>query len=97
MERREAAAPAAHITEDALDKKWFLLYPPPRHKSPRILVHTGSNPLRRWPAPQVIERTLWPKLALIEDVDFRINTTGAKSDIVLPAASYHQKNGIKTG
>ncbi len=88
--------PPRAYTEDALEKKWFPLYPPP-HKAPRVLVHTGGNPLRRWPAPQVIERMLWPKLSLIVDVDFRMNTTGGKSDILLPAAGYYEKNGIKTG
>jgi nitrate reductase alpha subunit len=53
------------------------------------------NPLRRWPVPQVIERTLWPKLSLIVAIDTRLSATGMKADLLLPAAGYYEKNGIK--
>jgi nitrate reductase alpha subunit len=43
----------------------------------------------------VIEQVLWPKLKLIAAIDFRLSTTGMKSDLVLPAAGYYEKAGIK--
>jgi DMSO reductase family type II enzyme molybdopterin subunit len=48
-----------------------------------------------WPLPQVVEQVLWPKLKLVAAVDFRISQTGMKADLLLPAASYYEKLGIK--
>jgi DMSO reductase family type II enzyme molybdopterin subunit len=78
----------------ALDRGWIPVHPKPP-KRPRIFLYSGSNPLRRWPAPQVVEEVLWPKLDLIVNVNFRTNTTGLKSDYILPAAGYYEKLGIK--
>ncbi|HET9062090.1 MAG TPA: molybdopterin dinucleotide binding domain-containing protein, partial [Candidatus Binatia bacterium] len=64
-------------------------------KTPKILIHTRVNPLRRWPAPQVAEATLWPKLELIVGVNIKMSVTALKSDIVLPAAGYYERRGIK--
>ena len=44
--------------------------------------------MRRWPAPQVAEATLWPKLEMIVGVNIKMSVTALKSDIVLPAAGY---------
>jgi nitrate reductase alpha subunit len=60
-----------------------------------VLFISGANPLRRWPAPQVVEVVLWPKLHTIAVVDFRLSTTALKADLVLPAAGYYEKRGIK--
>jgi nitrate reductase alpha subunit len=43
----------------------------------------------------VVERVLWPKLKLIATLDFRFSTTGRKADLILPAAGYYEKRGIK--
>ncbi len=80
--------------EEALSQDWLPLFPA-REKDPKIFVATGANALRRWPVPQTIEKTLWPKLKLVFTVDFRLSTTALKSDIVLPAAGYYEKRGIK--
>jgi nitrate reductase alpha subunit len=60
-----------------------------------VLVVSGANPLRRWPAPQRVEEVLWPKLHTIAVVDFRLSTTGLKADLLLPAAGWYEKRGIK--
>ena len=86
-------APGAAIQE-ALASGWMRARPP-ADRPPRVLVTSGVNPLRRWPVPQVIERTLWPKLRMIAAVDTRVSTTGLKADLLLPAAGYYEKNGIK--
>ena len=85
--------PRAYLDE-ALERGWAVLRPP-RERPPRVLVTSGVNPLRRWPVPQVIERVLWPKLRMIVAVDFRMSTTGMKADLMLPAAGYYEKRGIK--
>lgn len=85
--------PADYLHE-ALQRGWMPVRPAPG-KPPRVLVTSGVNPLRRWPLPQVIERVLWPKLKLIVAVDTRLSTTGMKADLLLPAAGYYEKRGIK--
>jgi DMSO reductase family type II enzyme molybdopterin subunit len=79
---------------DAIDAGWMPVRPA-ADNPPRVYVTSGVNPLRRWPVPQVIERTLWPKLRTIAAIDTRISSTGAKADLLLPAAGYYEKHGIK--
>jgi len=86
--------PAREYMREALERKWILVRPS-ADKPPRVLVTSGVNPLRRWPAPQVVERVLWPKLKMIAALDFRLSTTGAKADLLLPAAGYYEKHGLK--
>ena len=62
---------------------------------PRVFVFTGPNPLRRWPAPQIAEKHLWPKLDLIVDVNFKVSTSGMKADIILPTSSYYERDSLK--
>jgi len=80
--------------DDARRLDWLPVRPA-ADKPPRVLVTSGVNPLRRWPLPQVIERVLWPKLDLIVAIDVRLSTTGMKADLLLPAAGYYEKRGIK--
>jgi DMSO reductase family type II enzyme molybdopterin subunit len=86
--------PARAYLDEALERGWLELRPAREHP-PRVLVTSGVNPLRRWPAPQVVEQVLWPKLNLITVIDFRMSTTARKADLVLPAAGYYEKRGIK--
>ncbi|MBI4515717.1 MAG: molybdopterin-dependent oxidoreductase [Deltaproteobacteria bacterium] len=86
---------AGHVYfKEAVERGWLPVRPA-ADRPPRVLVTSGVNPLRRWPLPQVIERVLWPKLKLIVAVDTRLSTTGAKADLLLPAAGYYEKRGIK--
>ncbi|MFQ5664926.1 MAG: molybdopterin-dependent oxidoreductase [Candidatus Binatia bacterium] len=80
--------------KEALGQRWMPVFPRPG-QDPQVLVCTGGNPLRRWPAPHIVEKHLWPKLRLVVSADFRLSTTALKSDIVLPAAGYYEKRGIK--
>jgi DMSO reductase family type II enzyme molybdopterin subunit len=86
-------APSDYLRE-SLDRGWFAVRPP-KDTPPRVLVTSGVNPLRRWPAPKTVERVLWPKLRMIAAIDFRLSSTGAKADLLLPAAGYYEKRGIK--
>ena len=86
--------PARDYFRDAIANGWLPVRPP-ADRPPRVLVTSGVNPLRRWPVPQVIESVLWPKLKLIVAIDTRLSTTGLKADLILPAAGYYEKRGIK--
>lgn len=90
----QAARTPSDAIQTALTNGWTRVRPAPDNP-PRVLVTSGVNPLRRWPVPQVVERTLWPKLSLVAAIDTRISSTGAKADLLLPAAGYYEKNGIK--
>jgi anaerobic selenocysteine-containing dehydrogenase len=86
--------PARAYMQQALEQGWTRARPA-RDNPPRVLFTSGVNPLRRWPVPQLIEETLWPKLNLVVALDFRVSTTGMKADLLLPAAGYYEKRGIK--
>jgi DMSO reductase family type II enzyme molybdopterin subunit len=86
--------PAGDYFREASERGWLPVRPA-ADRPPRVLVVSGCNPLRRWPLPQVVERVLWPKLKQIVVIDMRLSTTALKADIVLPAAGYYEKRGIK--
>ena len=86
--------PISEYMAEALDKGWMPLYPK-QGKSPRIFLYTGMNPLRRWPAPDVTREHLWSKLELIVTWEFRMSSSAMYSDIILPAAGWHEKSGVK--
>jgi DMSO reductase family type II enzyme molybdopterin subunit len=80
--------------DEALARGFTRVLPAP-DRTPRVLVTSGVNPLRRWPAPDVVRRVLWPKLRTIATIDFRLSTTATQADLFLPAAGYYEKRGIK--
>jgi len=80
--------------KEAIEKQWLPVRPA-KDKPPRVMISSGVNQLRRWPVPNVVERVLWPKLSLIVVIDPKFSTTAAKADIVLPAASFYEKRGLK--
>jgi DMSO reductase family type II enzyme molybdopterin subunit len=81
---------------ESIDRGWTKIHPP-EDRPPRVLIFTGSNPLRRWPAPQHAREHLWPKLDTIVSVNFRMSTSTRYADYVLPGAAYYEKHGIKYG
>jgi DMSO reductase family type II enzyme molybdopterin subunit len=86
--------PFEEYVGEAQEKGWLRVHPKPG-TDPKIYFFTGPNPLRRWPAPQVALKHLWPKLDLIVNANFRVCTTGLYSDYILPAAGYYEKASIK--
>ena len=78
----------------SIDRGWTKIHPP-EDRDPLAFIFTGSNPLRRWPAPQHALETLWPKLKTIVAVNFRMSTSARHADYFLPAAGYYEKHGIK--
>ncbi len=81
---------------ESIDNGWTKVYPS-EERQPRALFFSGSNPLRRWPAPQHALKHLWPRLDLIVAVNFRMSTSAMHADYLLPAAGYYEKYGIKYG
>jgi len=86
--------PIAEYCQEAMDKGWMPVWPkPPKH--PRVFLFSGMNPLRRWPVPQVLRENMWEKFDLIVTWDFRMSSSGMQCDIILPAAGWHEKEGVK--
>ncbi len=92
----DAANPlsTAEAMKIALERKWVPVYPAPG-KDPKVFLVNSINPLRRWAAPQTALKHLWPKLDMIVNVNVQMSTTGMHSDILLPAAAFYEKIGIK--
>jgi DMSO reductase family type II enzyme molybdopterin subunit len=86
--------PVAEYIQEALDKGWMPVWPK-NGKRPRVYLYTGMNPLRRWPVPHLIRDNLWANMELIVTWEFRMSTSAMHCDIVLPAAGWHEKEGIK--
>ena len=80
--------------EAAIERDWTPIYPAPG-KDPKVFLVNSVNPLRRWPAPQIAIEHLWPKFDLVVNINSQMSTTGLHSDVVLPAAGYYEKLGIK--
>jgi anaerobic selenocysteine-containing dehydrogenase len=86
--------PFDQYVSESLERGWVPVHPP-ADRQPRALVFTGSNPLRRWPMPQLAREHLWPKLDLIVAANFRVSSTALEADYILPCAAYYEKFGIK--
>lgn len=62
---------------------------------PSVMIYTGSNLLRRLWRHDAIEQGLWPKIDLVVGIGPQMNYTMVHSDILLPAAGWYEKLGIK--
>jgi nitrate reductase alpha subunit len=62
---------------------------------PSVFIYTGSNPLRRLWRHDAIEKGLWSKIDLVVGITPQLNYTSLHSDILLPAAGWYEKLGVK--
>lgn len=85
-----------HYMEESIKRGWSKIHPKVG-RSPKVFIFTGSNPLRRWPAPQYALKNFWPKLDCVVSFNFRMSTTSMYADYFLPVAGYYEKHGIKYG
>ncbi|RMD83057.1 MAG: hypothetical protein D6815_07620 [Candidatus Dadabacteria bacterium] len=78
----------------AIEAGWIPIHPAPG-RDPKVLLVTACNPLRQWPATQRTLERLWPKFDLVVHINTQMSSTALWSDIVLPAAGFYEKQGIK--
>lgn len=86
--------PMIDYIRESVSNGWMPLYPEgtlDNGKSPKVLIIWGANYLNQAKGFESILTNLWPKLDLIVDIDFRMNTTGLYADVILPAASMFEK------
>jgi DMSO reductase family type II enzyme molybdopterin subunit len=85
--------PTAYLRE-AIEKKWFPVFPKPG-QPPQVIVSIFGNVLRHLRNNTRMLEALWPKVKLVVDVNFRMNETGRWADIILPAAYWYEKTDLK--
>lgn len=91
--------PITDYLRESVHNGWMPLYPQgtlDSGKSPKILFVWGANYLNQAKGFESILANLWPKLDLVVDIDYRMNTTGLYADIILPAASMFEKWDLST-
>jgi len=81
--------------KEALERGWFPMAPKPGAEPPRVILSIMGNVLRHSRMGDRIKDTLFAKAKLIVDVNFRMSETGRNADILLPAAAWYEKIGIK--
>jgi DMSO reductase family type II enzyme molybdopterin subunit len=86
---------AAPYVEEALAKGHFPMAPAPGAEPPEVIVSFCGNVLRHSRMGQRIRDTLFERARLVVDVNFRLNETGRHADLLLPAAGWYEKLGIK--
>lgn len=82
---------------EATEKGWWAGVARPGPETvPRVLFGVGTNTLRRTRGGRrMLLEHLWPKLRMIVSVDWRMSTTGAFSDVVLPAAPQFERPNLQ--
>jgi len=92
-DRSVPRSPKEYLRE-ALENKWFPVQPTPG-KAPHVILSIYGNVLRHVRNNTRLTQTLWPKVKLTVDVNFRMNETGRHADILLPAAYWYEKSDLK--
>ncbi|MDG5776902.1 molybdopterin-dependent oxidoreductase [Haloarculaceae archaeon H-GB2-1] len=84
--------------EESLEKGWMPLYPEERddgtRPDPSTMFVWRGNYFNQAKGNIAVEETLWPKLDLVVDINFRMDSTALYSDIVLPSASHYEKHDL---
>lgn len=86
--------PAADYLREAVERKWFPLFPPPG-RAPSVVLSIFGNVLRHSRQNRRLLETLWPQLDLVVAVDFRMSETARHADLILPAAYWYEKADLK--
>jgi DMSO reductase family type II enzyme molybdopterin subunit len=86
--------PVRAVLEESLANGWQTVWPKPGN-DPKVMFSLGSNPLRRIRRYPMLLKHLWPKLDTIVTLDWRMTTTGLRSDYVLPVAAWYERTEHK--
>ncbi|MFB6183797.1 MAG: molybdopterin-dependent oxidoreductase, partial [Haloarculaceae archaeon] len=88
----------ARRIRESVDKGWMPLYPEERadgtRPDPSTMFVWRGNYFNQAKGNVAVQETLWPKLDLVVDVNFRMDSTALNADIVLPAASHYEKTDL---
>jgi nitrate reductase alpha subunit len=80
---------------ESIERDWMPVYPDERgdgtRPDPSVLFMWRGNYFNQAKGNVAIEERLWPKLDLVVDINFRMDSSAMYSDIVLPTASHYEK------
>ena len=79
---------------ESVNNGWMPLYPEgtlTNGKTPKVMIIWGANYINQTKGFEKVVDTLLPKLDLIVDVNYRMDTSAFYADVVLPAASFYEK------
>jgi len=80
---------------EAIDNDWMPVYPEERpdgsRPDPSVLFIWRGNYFNQAKGNVALEEQLWPKLDLVVDINFRMDSSALYADIVLPTASHYEK------
>ncbi|MFB6114191.1 MAG: molybdopterin-dependent oxidoreductase [Halodesulfurarchaeum sp.] len=84
--------------EESLGKDWMPMYPSERadgtRPDPSVFFVWRGNYFNQAKGGTAVRTQLWPKLDLIVDVNYRMDSTAKWADYVLPAASNYEKHDL---
>jgi DMSO reductase family type II enzyme molybdopterin subunit len=83
-----------HLLE-AVREGHFPLAPAPGAEPPEVIVSACGNVLRHSRMGERVREHLFAKARLVVDVGFRMSETARWADILLPAAGWYERMGIK--
>jgi DMSO reductase family type II enzyme molybdopterin subunit len=86
---------SAPYLKEAVEKGHFPVGPPLDASPPEIIFSFCGNVLRHSRMGNKLRERFFEPARLVVDVNFRINETGRYADILLPAAAWYEKIGIK--
>ncbi|WP_121823024.1 nitrate reductase subunit alpha [Halostella salina] len=93
-----ADAETTRRVREAIDEDWMPLYPEEREDGsrpdPRVMFIWRGNYFNQAKGNVAVEEQLWPKLDLVVDINFRMDSSALYSDIVLPSASHYEKHDL---
>ncbi|MCU4716956.1 nitrate reductase subunit alpha [Halapricum hydrolyticum] len=82
----------------SVNEGWMPVYPEKREDGfrpePTTMFVWRGNFFNQAKGNVAIEEVLWPKLDLVVDINFRLDSTALYADIVLPAASHYEKTDL---
>jgi len=88
----------AERIRESIDRGWMPVYPEEREDGsrpdPRVMFVWRGNYFNQAKGNVAVEEELWPKLDLVVDINFRMDSTALYSDIVLPTASHYEKHDL---
>ena len=88
----------------SVNNGWMPLYPKgtidaagnKTNKMPKVLVIWAANYINQAKGWENLRSNLIPKIDLIVDINFRMDTSALYADVVLPAASYYEKYDLNS-
>jgi anaerobic selenocysteine-containing dehydrogenase len=81
--------------DEALRRGHFPVAPARGEDPPEVIFSLCGNVLRHSRMGWRVRETLFDRARLVVDVNFRLNETGRHADLLLPAAGWYEKVGIK--